>query len=207
MHRHHKDLRKGGKALDQAKKAIVMVHGRGASAESIMSLSEYLDLEDFALLAPQANQHTWYPYSFMAPSERNEPGLSTGLAVINETVEEIKAAGINEENIYFLGFSQGACLVSEYVGRNAKQYGGVFILSGGVIGAEFDRSKYDGNFKGSPIYLGCSDKDAHVPLSRVKESTALFEELGANMTEQIFPNAPHTVLQEEIDAVNEILKG
>lgn len=205
MHKHIKNNKMAGMPLGEGKKVMIMVHGRGATAESIIGLADYLKTDDFTLIAPQASANTWYPYSFMAPVAQNEPGLSTGLGVLKQTLEEVKAAGVSTEDIYFLGFSQGACLTSEFVARNADKYGGIFILSGGVIGASIDESNYAGDFGGTPIFLGISDVDAHVPLTRANESVEIFEKMGANVNQKVYPNAPHTVLQDEIDEVNKVL--
>lgn len=205
MHRHHKQIATSGKPLAEAEKAMIMIHGRGATASGILGLSNELQVDGFALLAPQASQHTWYPYSFMAPVASNEPGLSSGLDVISQIVKDILEAGIEAPNIYFLGFSQGACLTSEFLARNADQYGGAFIYSGGVIGEEIDRSNYRGDFGGMPVFIGCSDVDAHVPLHRVQDTTQILAEMGANVTERIYPNGPHTVLPDEIEITNQML--
>lgn len=194
-----------GRPLAQANRVLIMTHGRGASAHSILSLAAELDVEDFTLAAPQATGNTWYPYSFLAPEIQNEPGLSLGLQVLEQLVEEIKREGFGSQQIYLLGFSQGACLTSEFVARNAQQLGGVFILSGGVIGDSIKTERYSGDFGGTPIFLGCSDIDAHVPLHRVQDSTTLFKNLGANVTEKIYPNAPHSIFQDEINHINQIL--
>lgn len=207
MHRHHKNVVAAGAPLTEAEKAMIMIHGRGATAESIIELASHLKVEGFALLAPQATAHTWYPYSFMAPVEQNEPGLSTALDVVRQIVEDITDAGIAPVDIYFLGFSQGACLTSEFLARNAQQYGGAFLYSGGVIGEQIGRSNYQGDFNGTPILLGCSDVDVHVPLHRVKDTTTIFKEMGAAVTERIYPNAPHSVFDDEIEATNRILAG
>lgn len=205
MHQHTKDITYRGLPLAVAKKAMIMIHGRGATPESVLGLSTYLELEGFALLAPRATQSTWYPYSFMAPVSQNEPGLSSALKVLDGLVTEVREADIADEHIYFLGFSQGACLASEYVAQNGQQYGGLFVYSGGLIGAELDTSKYKGGFSGMPVLLGCSDTDAHIPLARVKETTAYFQEAGAEVTERIYPNGAHTVFEDEIERTNAIL--
>lgn len=205
MHQHTKNIKTAGASLEEASKAMIMVHGRGALAEGILSLSNHLKVKGFALLAPQADQRTWYPFSFMAPKENNEPGLSTGLEVLKELVEDVKGAGIEAENIYFLGFSQGACLMSEFVARNAEQFGGVFVLSGGLIGENLDTSNYKGDFNGTPIFLGCSDVDPHIPLARVKESVEVFQDMGAEVILKLYPNGPHTIYEDEIKEVNSIL--
>lgn len=194
-----------GVPLAQAKRVLIMTHGRGASAQSILSLAAELAVDGFALAAPQATGNTWYPYSFLAPEAQNEPGLSSGLAVLKELLDTVKAAGISSENVYFLGFSQGACLTSEFVARHAQPFGGVFILSGGVIGDSVKTERYTGNFAGTPIFLGCSDVDAHVPKDRVQDSNEVFRTLGATVTERIYPNAPHSIFQDEIDHINHIL--
>jgi len=205
MHHHNKQLITSGKTLKEASRVMIMIHGRGATAESILSLADHLPVDDFALIAPQATMNTWYPYSFMAPVQQNEPALSSALELLEAIVDDIQSAGHQAEDIYFLGFSQGACLSSEYVARNAKRYGGVFVLSGGIIGAEIDRNNYQGDFQQTPILLGCSDVDAHIPLQRVKDSTRIFQEMGANVSEQIYPNAPHTVFQEELDFITRVI--
>lgn len=204
MHHHHKVAR-AGLPLAEARRAMAMVHGRGATAESILDIANYLQVEGFALLAPQASGNAWYPFSFMAPAVRNEPGLSSGLHLIGQAVQDILDAGIPAGNIYFLGFSQGACLTAEYLARNAQRFGGAFLYSGGVIGDKINRSNYQGDFSGAPILIGCSDMDPHVPLHRVKDTAAIFREMGAEVTERIYPNAPHTILEDEIELTNRIL--
>ncbi len=196
-----------GQPLAQAKRVLIMTHGRGASAQSILGLSAELDVEDFALVAPQATGNTWYPYSFLTPETQNEPGLSAGLNVLGQLIAQIKAAGFDSRQIYFLGFSQGACLTSEFIARNAQSFGGVFILSGGVIGDSIKSERYTGDFAETPIFLGCSDVDAHVPKHRVQDSTQIFRSLGANVTEKIYPNAPHSIFQDEINHINLILNN
>ncbi|MEO1449637.1 MAG: phospholipase, partial [Bacteroidota bacterium] len=146
MHRHHKNVVMSGTPVAEAKYAMVMVHGRGASADSILEVASLLEVDSFALLAPQASANTWYPFSFMAPTPQNEPGLSTGLGVIGQIVSDIEEAGIPAENIFFLGFSQGACLTSEFLARNGRRYGGAFIYSGGLIGPLIDSAPYQGDF-------------------------------------------------------------
>lgn len=205
MHRHHKNIITRGTPLPEASKAMIMIHGRGGNATGILGLASELQVDGFALLAPQANQNTWYPYSFMAPVANNEPGLSTGLEVIGQAVEDILGAGISKNNIYFLGFSQGACLTSEFLARHADVYGGAFIYSGGVIGEQIDRYNYSGDFGEMPVLIGCSDVDAHVPLHRVQDTAQIFAEMGANVTERIYPNGPHSVMEDEIEITNRIL--
>ncbi len=205
MPKHEKNIIHKGTPLAQAQKAMVMVHGRGASAPSILTLAAELKVDNFALLAPQVSQNTWYPYSFMAPKAHNEPGLSSALSILGELLADIKATGITSENIYFVGFSQGACLTAEFVAQNADKYGGVFILSGGLIGDTLDLTLYKGDLQGTPVLLGCSDIDPHIPLARVQESEEILIKLGGAVTKQIYPNAPHTVFEEEIAFINQVL--
>jgi phospholipase/carboxylesterase len=202
---HTKNLVWSGKKPEEASKALIMIHGRGASAEDILTLSEHLNVTDFALLAPQATNHTWYPYSFMAPPAENEPWLSSALTVLKETVDEVIAKGINTGNIYFLGFSQGACLTLEFVTRNATRYGGVIAFTGGLIGDKLYPENYKGDFGGTSIFIGTSDPDPHVPVERVNDSATLLEKMNATVTKKIYMNMGHTINQDEIRAVNEII--
>jgi len=187
-----------GRTLDAADRAVVLVHGRGATAASILSLADMFGRPDFAYLAPQAQGNTWYPYRFLAPLEQNEPNLSSALLVIDEILSKLEAHQIPPERTVLGGFSQGACLVAEYAARHARRYGGIFVLSGGLIGPEGTPRDYAGTLESTPIFLGCSDQDPHIPLFRVKESTQIFEALGANVTEKIYPGMGHTVNEDEI---------
>lgn len=162
-----KNVVTAGTPLAEAEKALVMIHGRGASAQDILSLSKHLTVDGFALLAPQAAGHTWYPLSFLAVPQDNEPYLSASLNAIAEVVSEIETAGISRENIYFLGFSQGACLSLEFVTRNASKFGGVAAFTGGLIGDRIYAENYNGNFDGTPVFIGTSNPDFHVPVQRV----------------------------------------
>jgi phospholipase/carboxylesterase len=187
-----------GKNLSEANKALIMVHGRGGSASDILTLAQHLEVDDYALLAPQANQNTWYPYSFLALPSDNEPSLSAALATLAETVKEVEEAGIAKENIYFLGFSQGACLTLEYVTRNAAKYGGVVAFTGGLIGDKIYEDNYKGDFNNTPIFIGTSDPDPHVPVDRVLSTTAVLRKMNASVLEKIFPIMGHTISGEEI---------
>ncbi|MFD2286957.1 phospholipase [Pedobacter petrophilus] len=200
-----KELLKAGKSLDQAEKVLIMIHGRGGSAEDILSLAEHLNVAEFALVAPQASGNTWYPQSFLAPRVNNEPSLSNALNTIRETISELEEAGFSKSQIYFLGFSQGACLTLDFVASNAARYGGVAAFTGGVIGDQVDHRNYHGDFDGTPIFIGSSDPDMHVPVSRVKESTALLEGMGAQVTEIIYENMGHTISHAEITQVNKLI--
>lgn len=187
-----------GKSLGEGKAAMIMVHGRGAAPANILELADHLPHPDLTYLAPAAANHTWYPYSFLAPIPQNEPGISSGIFTIKNLVDKVKAEGIPSEKIFFLGFSQGACLTSEFLARNPDTYGGALIYSGGVIGPEDTPRNYEGSLKGTPIFLGCSDVDAHVPKWRVDESAEIFEKMEADVTKRIYPGMPHTIIEDEI---------
>lgn len=190
-----------GAALSQASAALILIHGRGSSAENMLGLASELTHPRFAFLAPQAAGGTWYPYRFMEPLEKNEPYLSSALSVIEALVAHVKEAGIPAAKVMLLGFSQGACLTLEYAARHAQRYGGVVGLSGGLIGPDDTSRDYAGSFNGTPVFLGCSDVDFHIPVERVHESTAIFQHLGAQVNEQIYPGMDHTINTEEIEIV------
>lgn len=194
-----------GRPLAEAETAMVMVHGRGGSAEDILGLSVELRRPELAYVAPQAAGHSWYPYSFMAPMERNEPGLSSALELLGDLVAHLEAGGIPAERIVLLGFSQGACLSLEFAARNAKRYGGVVALSGGLIGPPGTSRDYAGSFGGTPVFLGCSDRDPHIPKERVDESAQVFERMGAAVTERIYPAMGHTINEDELEYVRGLL--
>lgn len=197
------ELRKKGLSLDQANKALIMIHGRGATAESILTLSSYLNLADYAILAPQANSNTWYPFGFMASDKGNLVALESSLKQIEEAVEEVTDAGISSENLYFLGFSQGACLSLEFVTRNAKRYGGVVAFTGGLIGEVIDASKYSGDFQQTPVFIGGSNSDFHVPAKRMQETQDLMKSMGAKVTLKLYNDPEHTIRREELEWVND----
>lgn len=202
---HTKNIITAGKDISQAKKALILLHGRGASAQDILSLANHFPVKDFALFAPQATNYTWYPYSFLAPPAQNEPWLSSALQNLGEMVEEIKSKGIAAENIYFGGFSQGACLTAEFVSRNAERYGGIFIFTGGLIGDKLTPENYSGDFAGTPVFISTGNPDAHVPVERVEETAKLMESMNAKVTVKIYENRPHTISQEELTLVNQII--
>jgi phospholipase/carboxylesterase len=182
-----------------------MLHGRGSSAADILSLAPALQVAGFALLAPQAPQNSWYPTSFLAPLAQNEPWLSAALHTLQELVASLESQGIKKENLYFLGFSQGACLTLEFVARTATRYGGVVAFTGGLLGDKIYPEHYAGNFGGTPVFIGTSDPDSHVPVERVRASTALLTQLGAHVTERVYPNLGHTISQEEIELANALI--
>jgi phospholipase/carboxylesterase len=196
-----------GVPLKEAKKAAIMIHGRGADAADILSLSSHLKLDDFALLAPQADQHTWYPYSFLAPPQENQPGLDSALALLEQLKAEIEAAGIEQSNLYLMGFSQGACLTLEFAARIGGKWGGVIAFSGGLIGDQLYRENYAADMAGTPVFIGCSDRDAHIPEGRVQESAAQFRDMKASVQAEIYPGMGHTIIQDEIEVANGMLGG
>ncbi|MGH7453607.1 MAG: alpha/beta hydrolase [bacterium] len=185
--------------------AMVMVHGRGASAESILTLADEFDQPGFAYLAPQAAGGTWYPNRFLAPTASNEPWLSSALAAVDQVVAKVVATGIPHERIMILGFSQGACLALEYAARHARRYGGIVGLSGGLIGADDEPRHDSGNFAGTPIFLGCSEVDFHIPQQRVQQAADTLKALGGNVTMRLYPNMDHTVNQDEIEFVRNMM--
>lgn len=187
------------------KKALIMIHGRGGSARDIMSLAQYLPVSDYLLLGPEATNNTWYPNSFIAPVASNQPYLDSAIDLVGKAVEQAESLGITKENIYFLGFSQGACLTLEYVARNANKYGGAAAFTGGLIGDQVYTENYKGQFDGTPIFIGTSDPDFHVPVERVQESTTVLKGMGAEVVEKIYPNMGHTISQDEINEVNHLI--
>ncbi len=202
---HIKQVIQSGKQTGEATKALVMLHGRGGSAEDILSLANYLPVNDFALFAPQATNNTWYPYSFLVDPKENEPWLSGALAVVKEVVADVQATGITTDNIYFLGFSQGACLTLEFVARNATKYGGVVAFTGGLIGDKIYEQNYTGDFAGTPVFIGTSDPDPHVPVERVHASAEILNGMHAQVTKKIYKNMGHTISQEEINEVKALI--
>lgn len=203
-----------GAPLTRAQAAMILVHGRGATAGSILTLADELAQPEVAYRAPQAAGYAWYPYSFLAPLAHNEPGLTSGLQLLGETLEQLEAGGLGPERTVLLGFSQGACLALEYAARHPRRYGGVVALSGGLLGtAEIagaapphdKRFDYDGSLDGTPVFLGCSDVDAHIPLARVQQSAEVLRTLGGAVTARIYPGMGHTVNEDEIRFVRGLL--
>jgi phospholipase/carboxylesterase len=194
-----------GAPLARAKAAMIMLHGRGASAEGLLALADVLAQPDVACMAPQAAGHSWYPYPFTAPIERNEPWLSSALGLIDGLLHRLDKAGFPSDRVVLLGFSQGACLALEYAARHAGRYGGVIGLSGGLIGPEGTPRDYSGSLADTPVFLGCSDIDPHIPLTRVRETTAVLRRLGGDVTERIYPGMGHAINEDEIRFVRGLL--
>lgn len=198
---HGQPVHVAGEPLQSARAAMILIHGRGASADDILTLVPELNQPDFAYLAPQADGYTWYPYSFLAPLSSNEPWLSSALSVIASLFEQVAEAGIPPERTILLGFSQGACLSLEFAARNARRYGGLAGLSGGLIGPDSTPRDYQGSLERTPIFLGCSDVDFHVPKQRVQLSAEILQRLGGNVTMRLYPGMGHMVNEDEIQFV------
>ncbi len=198
-------VRQAGAPLQNARGAMIMIHGRGARAEDILSLAPLLGQSDFAYLAPQASGNTWYPFSFLAPIERNEPGITSGIQRIGEVLSDVAAAGIPHDRTLLLGFSQGACLSLEFAARNARRYAGIACLSGGLIGPDGTPRDYAGSLDGTPVFLGCSDVDAHIPKARVEHSSEVMRGLGGDVTMRIYPGMGHVVNEDELEHVRSMM--
>ena len=195
-----------GSPVETADAAIIMIHGRNAAPENILDLLPVLDRPRFAALAPAAAEGAWYPYSFMAEREKNEPGITNGLAQIGTLVSELTTLGYPSHKIMLLGFSQGACLTAEFAMRNPQRYGGVMVLSGGLIGPPGTRwDDVEGSLDSTPVFLGCSDVDSHIPATRVLESEAVFTKLGAQVTRKLYPGMGHLVNKDEIGNVQRVM--
>lgn len=203
--------------LEQARLVAIFVHGRGGSPEDVLGLANELQASSFtpggpsprsniAYMAPAAAGHTWYPQSFLAPIAQNEPGLSSGLRVLAHLVESLREQGVGSDRIVLMGFSQGACLTLEFAARHARRYAAVVGLSGGLIGPPGTPRAYTGTMDGTPVFLGCSDIDPHIPLERVRESSDVFRRLGGSVDERIYPRMGHTINRDEIDAVAALLR-
>ena len=200
-----KNIIAAGKELNATSKVLILLHGRGSTAEDILSLSSHLDVEEFSLLAPQATNNTWYPYSFLVPPSQNEPWLSSAIQLVKELVNDVLGKGVPSNNIYFTGFSQGACLALEFVARNAEKYGGIAAFSGGLIGDKINSENYKGDFKGTPVFIGTSNPDPHVPVERFYATTKILRNMNAAVTEKVYNNMGHTINQDEIDNANRLV--
>ena len=200
-------IRVAGEPIGIAQAVMLMVHGRGASAGDILSLADQFNQTGFAYFAPQAAENSWYPNRFLVPVKDNEPWLSSALVLVGDVFAEIIKAGIPSERVMLLGFSQGACLTLEYVARNAQRYGGIVGLSGALIGPDDTPRDYKGSLAGTPVFLGCSDVDFHVPKERVDQTAEVLRKLGGQVTERLYPNLDHSVNQDEVDFVRGMMQS
>ncbi|MCU4718354.1 alpha/beta hydrolase [Halapricum hydrolyticum] len=194
-----------GTPLESATVAMILVHGRGATAQGMVRMADQFAVEGVAHLAPQAAGNTWYPNPFTAPVESNEPGRTSGLQAVDDAISVAEAADIPIDQVVILGFSQGGCLASEFVARNPDRYGGLVALSGGLIGESIDPSEYEGDLDGTTVFLGCSDTDPHIPAERVHESATVFERLGGSVTTRLYEGMGHDINEDEIQFVSELL--
>lgn len=197
---HGQRIVEAGADLASARAAMVLLHGRGATAEDIMSLAAEVQRPGWAFLAPQAAGNVWYPNPFTAPLESNEPYLSAALDTLSRTVERVEAH-MPVQKLILLGFSQGACLTLEWAARNARRYGAVIGLSGGLIGPEGTPRDYPGSFDGTPVFLGCSDIDPYIPMPRVVDAGAVLKGMEAEVTVRFYPGMGHTVGIEELETI------
>jgi phospholipase/carboxylesterase len=193
-----------GPPIAQARRVAIFIHGRGASAEDILGLAPELRTDDVAYLAPQAAAHTWYPYSFLSPIPQNEPGITSALGVIARLVD---SADLGSGRVVILGFSQGACLALEFAARNPRRYAAIVALSGGLIGPPGTPRDYPGSMENTPVFIGCSDIDPHIPVERVRESAEVFRRMGAAVDERIYRGMGHTINQDELNAVRALVVG
>ncbi len=201
---HEYNILERGKPLPHASKAIILLHGRGGSAQDILMLANEFCDETFYIAAPQATNRTWYPYSFLAPTNQNEPWLSSAIDVVKRLIDKTTQV-LGVENVYLMGFSQGACLTLEVAARFAQPYAGVAAFTGGLIGDSLNSSNYKGDFEGSKIFIGNSDNDPHVPSDRSEESKRQLQKMGADVLLKVYPNMPHTIIPDEIDSVKKMM--
>jgi phospholipase/carboxylesterase len=192
--------------VGRARGSVIFLHGRGATAEDILGIADELQFSDLAYLAPQAARQTWYPNSFLAPITNNEPWLSSALELVGSIVEELGHAGVPTTRVVILGFSQGACLATEFIARNFEPYGGLVAFTGGLIGPMGGLPAHSGNLEGTPCFLGAGDPDPHVPWERVNESASVLRSMGAEVTLRRYPGLGHTINRDEIEEAKRILQ-
>lgn len=202
MYTHTLQIKTAGAAPAVAKGALILLHGRGGTAANIIGIANELDVEGFAIYAPQATNQSWYPTSFLAPDAQNQPALDSALSIVDQVVQRVLADGIPVHKIYFLGFSQGACLTLEYITRHAQAFGGAVAFTGGLIGERINLDNYTGDFIGMPVLITTGNPDPHVPLTRVEESVKLLKSMDAAVTLKVFNGRPHTISQPEIELAN-----
>jgi phospholipase/carboxylesterase len=196
-----------GTPIQEAAGALILLHGRGASADDILALGSALTGDRLALLAPQAPGHTWYPFSFLAPRQQNEPFLSSSLAEVERAMARATSAGLKPSQIVLCGFSQGACLATEFVARHPQRYAALLAFTGGLIGPLEEPISLTGDLAGTPVLLSSGDPDPHVPWQRVQQSGELLTGIGANVTLERYPGRPHTILPEEVEQAKRMLSG
>ncbi|OGF99238.1 MAG: phospholipase [Candidatus Glassbacteria bacterium GWA2_58_10] len=194
-----------GMPLEMARAAMLMLHGRGGTAQGILSLAEALQRPGFTYLAPQAADNSWYPFSFLEPLEKNRLWIDSSLKAVGELIERVEAQGIPADKLIILGFSQGACMGLEYAARRGGRFGGVVGLSGGLIGPPGTVYSYSGTLEGTPLFLGCSENDPHIPRARLEETADVFESLGAQVTFRLYPGVDHGVNRDEIDFIGRMM--
>jgi predicted esterase len=198
---------RAGKQVSDATRAVIAIHGRGASASDIIGFGKAMDVLDVAWLAPDAASHTWYPYSFLMPVEQNQPFLDSAISVVGGLLQHLEDSGIPAEKTALLGFSQGACLASEFVARHPQRYGGLVVFSGGLIGASIDPASYTGSLDDTPIFGGCSDIDPHIPLDRFEVTGQVLEALGGAVDFRVYPGIGHTINVDELAAAKSLIEG
>lgn len=201
------NILEGGLKFEKASNVLILLHGRGSNSEDIMAFGRRLTIQRFTLLAPQAPDNSWYPYSFLEAPEKNKASLNRDLDFLADLVLKLEMRGFKKHQLFFLGFSQGACLTLEFTTRNAARYGGIIALTGGLIGDKIYEKNYSGNFESTPVFIGTSDPDMHVPVERVEKSAAFMTMLGAVVTTKIYKNMGHTINQDEILHCNHILSS
>jgi phospholipase/carboxylesterase len=204
-HRETPPVVQAGTPMEQAAGALILLHGRGGSAEDILALGRALTNDRFALLAPQAPGHTWYPYSFLAPRQQNEPYLSSALRQVEAALAQATSAGLETSQVALCGFSQGACLATEFVARHPQRYAGLLAFTGGLIGPLEEPISLTGDLAGTPVLLSSGDPDPHVPWKRVQQSGELLTSMGGKVILQRYPGRPHTVLPEEMEQGKKLL--
>lgn len=195
-----------GENLGNATAAMIFLHGRGGTAEQSLTLADHLDVAGYTYLAPQASANTWYPQRFIAPREANQPHLSSALRVVDSLVSQIIEQGLPPQQIVIGGFSQGACLAVEYAARHPRRFGLLAVFSGGLIGTDDELTGYNGSLDGTPVFMGCSDIDSHIPVERVHKTTSILSEMGATVDKRIYPGMGHTINQEELDVVRSMME-
>ena len=195
-----------GPSPEEGKGTLILIHGRGDSADGILSLYETFGLTELAAIAPDAAGHTWYPLSFLAPLDSNQPYLDSAIRKIESIVTELLSRDIPSERIAILGFSQGACLTTEFIARHPRQYGAAIALTGGLIGPPGTSRNYSGSLNNTPVFLGSSDPDPHVPFERVRETQTVLTRMGAKVELRRYPGMPHTINEDELNACRHLLR-